>query len=208
MVQVSEIEQVRGRRVKITLDDGSHYLLLRSMYQERPLEIGEAVDPKEYAQWVMTRQYRSALDKAVAMLAVRACSRGEIEQKLRRIGYAPDTIEMVIYKLEKNELINDQEFADQWAQYRAGQKYGPRRISQELRMKGVSAEEAESALAEILEEDQIIDAAVLARKSLQRAKAGEDPRKTRQRAMAAIVRRGYDWDTARQAIETVMGEEE
>ena len=196
MVQVSEIEQVRGRRVKITLDDGSHYLLLRSMYQERPLEIGEAVDPKEYAQWVMTRQYRSALDKAVSMLAVRACSRGEIEQKLRRIGYAPDTIEMVIYKLEKNELINDQEFADQWAQYRAGQKYGPRRISQELRMKGVSAEEAESALA------------VLARKSLQRAKAGEDPRKTRQRAMAAIVRRGYDWDTARQAIETVMGEEE
>ncbi len=204
MVQVSNVEKLRGQKIKITFEDGSSYLLLRSMYLDRPLEAGDEVDPKEYAQWVLTRQYRSALDKAVAMLAVRACSKGEIRQKLRRIGFSEETADMVIYKLEKNHLLNDEEFAAQWVQYRSGQKYGPRRISQELRIKGVSAEEAESALEEVPEEAQLENAVRLARKALQRAKAGEDPRKTRQKILASIVRRGYSWDLARQAVDQVL----
>lgn len=206
MVRVNEVESVRGRRVRIVLDNGDKYLLLRSAYQDRPLEVGEEVNPEEFAQWVLKRQYRSALDKAVAMLAARACSKGEIEQKLSRTGYSPETIEMVIYKLEKNNLLNDQEFADQWVQYRAGQKYGPRRISQELRRKGVSAEETENALEEISEEQQLENAVLLARKGLARAGAEDDFRKIRQKVLAALVRRGYDWDTARQAVDRAAKE--
>ena len=208
MVQVNNVEKLRGQKVKITFDDGSSYLILRSMYLDRPLEAGDEVDPKEYAQWVLIRQYRSALDKAVAMLAVRACSKGEIRQKLRRIGYSEETADMVICKLEKNHLLNDGEFADQWVQYRSGQKYGPRRISQELRSKGVSAEDAESALEDIPEETQLENASALARKALQRAKADEDPRKTRQKVTAALVRRGYSWDLARRAVDHVLQPED
>ncbi|MBQ9211962.1 MAG: regulatory protein RecX [Clostridia bacterium] len=206
MVQVSSVEKVQGRRVRIVLENGSRYFILRSMYQERPLEEGDEVDPQEYAQWVLTRQYRSALDKAVSMLAVRACSKGEIEQKLHRIGYSPETIEMVIYKLEKNDLVNDQDFAAQWAQYRSGQKYGPRRISQELRHKGVSAEETALAIEDVSEEEQLASALSLAEKSLRRIRTEEDPRKAKQKAVTAIVRRGFSWDIARQAVEQVFGE--
>ena len=205
MAVVNEIEQVRGHRVRITLDDGSRFVLLKSAFQERPLETGQELDAAEYADWVLKKQYRSALDKAVAMLAVRACSRGEISQKLRGIGYSPETIEMVLYKLESNDLLNDREFARQWADHRASRKYGPRRIQQELRAKGVSAEETEEALQDISEEDQLENALALARKSLKHA-PGEDARKVRQRAMGAIVRRGYSWDLARQAVDTVSEE--
>ena len=204
MVRVSEIEEVRGRRVKVTFDDGSHYLLLRSMLQDRPLEVGDTVEAEEFADWVLKRQYRSALEKAVAMLAQRACSRGEIEQKLRQTGYSPETIDMVLYKLEKNDLLNDRVFAGQWAQYRAGQKYGPRRISQELRYKGVSPEETEAALSVIPEEDQLESAVRIAEKAARRGKPGEDPRKARQRILSAVVRRGFDWDIARQAVDRVF----
>ena len=209
MVRVSEVELLRGRRVRVTLDNGDSYLLLKSIWQDRPLEVNQAVDPAEYAEWVLQRQYRSALDKAVAMLAQRPCSRGEIEKKLKTVGYSADTVEMVLYKLESNELLNDTEFAGQWARYRAGQKIGPRRIARELRyQKGLSPEDTENALSALPEEEQLEAALSLARKAISRAKPGEDPRKTRQRMLSALVRRGYDWDTVRQAVDQVLGEEE
>ena len=207
MVRVSEIVTVRGR-IRILLDDGTSYTILKSMFRERPLSVNDALDPEEYAQWVTVRQYRSALDRAVAMLAVRACSRGEIAQKLQRTGYAPDTVEMVLYKLEKEGFLNDRDFAGLWASYRAGQKYGPRRIAQELRSKGISSEDAEEAMEAISEEDQLEAAETLARKLSARGKPGEDPRKARQRILNAIVRRGYDWETARKAVDRVMEEDE
>ena len=200
-VLVSEVETLKGRRVRILLDNGDQYTLLRSSYTERPLQPGDPVDPQEYASWVLLRQYRSALDRAVAMLAVRPCSKGEIEQKLRRTGYSADTVEMVLTKLASNDLLNDQEFAGLWAQYRAGQKYGPRRILQELKQKGVSAEDMSQALEELPEEDLQETAVQLAAKGLRRARAGEDPRKTRQRVLAALVRRGFSWEQARIALE-------
>lgn len=203
-VLVSEVETLKGRRVRILLDNGDQYTLLRSSYTERPLQPGDPVDPQEYASWVLLRQYRSALDKAVAMLAVRPCSKGEIEQKLRRTGYSADTVEMVLTKLASNDLLNDQEFAGLWAQYRAGQKYGPRRILQELKQKGVSAEDMSQALEELPEEDLQETAIQLAAKGLRRARAGEDPRKTRQRVMAALVRRGFSWEQARIALERAL----
>ncbi len=207
MTEVRDLEEVRGQRVRVTLENGTCYTLLKSMVRERSLAVGTRLDPEEFANWVLLRQYRSALDQAVSLLAVRACSRGEIQQKLRRTGYSEETVEMVIAKLEQNNLLNDPEFADQWTRYRA-QKYGPRRIAQELRMKGVSAEDIENAVAEIPEEEQLEQAVRLAEKSLRSAKAGEDPRKTRQRILSALVRRGYDWDLARQAVEQILAEED
>jgi len=207
-VLVSEVETLKGRRVRIVLDNGEKYTLLRSAYTERPLVPGDPVDPQEYASWVLLRQYRSALDKAVAMLAIRPCSRGEIEQKLRRTGYSADTVEMVLTKLESNDLLNDQEFAGLWAQHRAGQKYGPHRILQELKQKGVSAEDMSQALEELPEEELQETAVQLAAKGLRRARAGEDPRKTQQRVMAALVRRGFSWEQARIALDRARLEEE
>ena len=86
-------------------DDGSEYLLLRSVYQERPLQVNEAVDPEEYSRWVTLRQYRSALEKAVSLLAVRARGQWEIEQKLKSAGYAPETVEMVVLKLTREGFL-------------------------------------------------------------------------------------------------------
>lgn len=204
MVQVSEIEKLHGRKVRVTFDNGSTYLLLQSTYMEQPLEVGDEVDIEKYDQWVQLKQYRSALDKAVAMLAKRSFSKGEIRQRLGRTGYSENTIEMVIFKLEKNHLLNDKEFSSQWVQYRFGQKYGPKRIFQELYNKGISTEEAENALKVISERNQLEAALILAQKAYKQTKANEAPYKTRQKMLAYIVRRGYDWDLARQAVDMVF----
>ena len=205
MVEVRSVEQVRSR-IQITLDNGKKYTLSRKLAQERELKPGDEIDEEAFSQWVVLHQYRQALDRAVAMLAARACSRGEIEQKLKRAGAAEETVEMVIYKLEKHGLLDDQAFAEQWAKSRAGRNIGPRRIAAELRQKGVSAEETEEAISGIPAEDAYAQALKLAKKGLQRKKAGEDIRKTLQRVISGIVRRGYDWETAREACEQAARE--
>ena len=203
MVCIAKVEGTRGK-IKVTLDDGRTFLLIKSCLQNWFPEADQVIDEKEFEKRVLLNQYRSALDKAVGMLALRARSRGEIEQGLRRNGFADETIKMVIYKLESNQLLNDQEFACQWANYRMRQKYGPRRIAQELKMKGITGEDAEKALSEMEEEDYLEDAIVIARKASLRLKPTDDLRKARQKISAAVVRRGYDWEVARQACDLVL----
>lgn len=199
------ISEIRRERGKVRMTIGSEVVLVPlSLFRERPLEEGQTIDLEDYDNWLMIRQYRHALDRAVGYLAARAHSCHEIEQKLTRIGYRPCTVEMVIYKLQKENLLDDADFARQWVEARSGHKLGRQRIALELRRKGISADEAEAAMESIDDEDQLSGAVALVEKNLHRAKPGEDPRKTAARLTAMLARRGYGYDVARQAIQQVM----
>ncbi len=197
---ITVIRRERGR-FYVTVNGDERVVVPAPLFRERPLSEGETLDLEEYDHWLMVRQYRAALDRAVAFLASRARSRREVEARLLQAGYRPCTVEMVLYKLERERLLDDGDFARQWVEARAGRKLGRNRIARELRDKGVSAEEAEAALTSLDEEDQLDSAVHLAEKSLRRAKPGEPPAKTAQRVIAMLLRRGYGYDLARQAIE-------
>ena len=203
MDMITAIKKERGH-FRLTLTNGETVVVSAELFRERPFAEGDAIDLEEYDEWLLPRQYRAALDRAVSLLAMRAHSRGEIEQKLLRAHYRPATVEMVLYKLERENLLDDADFARQWTAARSGRKLGSGRIAQELRRKGVSTETIEEALSEIDEDDQLSAAAVLAEKALHRAKPGEDPRKTAQRIVGMLARRGYSWDIARKASQRVM----
>ena len=65
-------------------------------------------------------------------------------------------MELILYKLNRHELLNDSEFADQWARSRMTRNIGHRRIAMELKQKGVDSETIEQALERIDENDEII----------------------------------------------------
>lgn len=198
MEVITLIRKERGK-YRVTIGGDTDVLVPAALFRERPLAEGEDIDPEEYDQWLMVRQYRQALDRAVGYLAARARSRKEIEDKLLMAGYRPCTVEMVLYKLEKEGLLDDGDFARQWVESR-GQRMGRQRIARELRQKGISAQEAEAAMEAIDEEEQLSGAVALVKKGLARAKAGEDPRKTAARLTAMLARRGYGYEVAREAI--------
>jgi len=202
---VEVIESIRRVRGKVYIAIGPEEIVIPlRLFRERPLEEGGEIDLEEYEHWLLLHQYRPALERAVALLAARAHSKHEIEQKLRRSGYRPGTIEMVLYKLEKERLLDDADFAQQWVQARTDRKLGRRRIAQELRHKGVSAEEAEAALEDVDEEEQLAAAVALVEKAVARIKPGEDPRRAAQRITGMLIRRGFDWDIAREALRQAM----
>lgn len=203
MAVIEAIERVRAQ-VRIVVSDAADIRIPASLYRARPLREGDDIDLEEYENWLLLHQYRPALEKAVALLAARAHSKHEIEEKLHRAGYRPSTIEMVLYKLEREALLDDSDFAQQWVAARSNRKLGRRRIAQELRIKGVSTEDAEAALDAVDDEAELTAAITLAEKAAARSKPGEDPRKTTQRILGMLVRRGYRWDTAREAVYQAM----
>ena len=192
---ITRITRQRGK-MQIVISEQETIVVPLSLFRERPLTEGQPINLEEYDNWLMVRQYRHALDRAV--------SKHEIEQKLLRVGYRPCTVEMVLYKLEREHLLNDADFARQWVEARSGRKLGRSRIAQELRRKGIDADEAEEALSAIGEDAQLADAIALAEKAAARAKSDEDPRKTYQRIAAMLARRGFRWDITKEALAQVL----
>ena len=185
----------------LRLDDAEDYWLSRRDVAEGGYREGQEVDMEAFVQFVRLRQYPRALEQAAAMLARRACSSGEIETRLRRHRYMDEVVELVLYKLEKEKLLDDRAFCAQWVRYRSGMKFGSRRIRQELKQKGLPEELIREALDELDREEEWRQALSLAEKAWQRRKAADSHWKARQKVTAALVRRGFGWEVARRAAE-------
>ena len=189
----------------LTVNHGEEVLWLsREWFTERPFAEGQEIDLDEVRQWLLPRQYPDALNYAVSLLALRARSTGELRQKLLQRHYMEDTADMVIYKLEKEHFVNDEQFAEDYARQLSQRKLGKRRILIELRQKGIDSRMAEDAAGQLDEEEAAEGAAQLASKLLKKYARESDSRKAMQKLMAAMARRGYGYDESRQAVETAM----
>lgn len=204
MVTVESVVQFRSR-FRMKLSDDSDWWFTAGDMKELGLAEGDPVDPEQLRQFTLLHQYPRGLNLAVAMLAKRACSREEIRRKLETNHYHDEVTDLVLYKLEKEGFLNDRAFAEQWLRYRLSSRYGPRRVEQELRFKGVSPEIRSEIMESVSEEDQLSQAVQFIQSRLRRSSREEDPRKTRDRILRALLRRGFDWDTARSAWSACQG---
>lgn len=202
---IKSVEIIRGKR-KIIFESGWTVWLDSRQTPDFPLIPGTGIDRANFEKYILLCQYPSALNDSVAQLAIRNRSKLEISQSLRRKKYDESVIEMVLYKLEKEKLLNDEAFSSQWVQARMS-KYGPVRIARELRMKGIGQDLSERAMEEMLTEDQLLENAVrLAEKKLRAEKPDTDQLKRFQHVVSFLVRRGFSWEIARKAYEAALDE--
>lgn len=203
MEMITDIER-NGTHFTVSFDSGEKIVLTRSLFFELALTENMHCDLAELKKRITVLQYRAGLNTAVAMLAQRACSKGEIEQKLKNLHYLPETTEMVLYKLEREGFLDDEDFARQWAESRISQgKYGREKIAFELKRKGLSEAQIQNAL-EGTDPEQELDSAIrLAQKNWDKRKSDEDPRKAKQKIFGMLCRRGFEYETVRQALETL-----
>ena len=72
------------------------------------------------------------------MLARREHSAFELRRKLLQKGFVQTDIEAGIAQLQTEGLLSDRRFAESYIHMRKGKGYGPLRIAQELKAKGVA----------------------------------------------------------------------
>ena len=199
---IRSVETIRGK-IRITFESSWQVWLRRNEDPGFPLTEGTAVDRESFLAYIRIHQYPPALDRAVRMLAERSCSRREIERKLTLARFDPDVTDLVLFKLEKENLLNDREFAMQWVHSRS-RKYVAFRIRQELRTKGIDEDIASEILEDLSEEDQLRQAVALAVKKIRSLQPSCEEKKWKQRITSFLVRRGYSWDLALKAFEEAM----
>ena len=128
---------------------------------------------------------------ALRYLGYRARSVAEVKDYLRRRGGADAVVDATVEKLRGFNFIDDETFARNWALSRAqSQGYGPRRIEQELKTKGVVDSVVRAVVKEIFDQE---DEEKRARTILQKKFGGENFQEpgTLRRAVAFLERRGY-----------------
>jgi regulatory protein len=131
------------------------------------------------------------LETALRFLGQRARSEAEITDCLIRKGCSPALAKTTVEKLRASRYASDESFARDWARSRVdGRGYGPLRIAQELRAKGIDESLILDTLREIFAGGHEMESArQLLEKRFGRRKL-DDPRMLR-RAAAFLQRRGY-----------------
>ena len=202
MEVIKQVDTVRGK-VKILFESGWQVWLPADRLPE--FYPGEEIDRDKFEKYILLQQYPAAIEKAVSMLAARSCSRAEIEKKLNYHHFDSAVTELVIYKLEKENILNDLDFTEQWIQSRI-KRYGKDRIFRELIYKGVDYDMAREALNSITDEEQLQHAVLLARKKASAGKNITDRRKLFRQITEMLLRKGYTWETAKKAYNIVIGD--
>ena len=144
-------------------------------------------------------------EAALRLLERQRRTRSDLERRLRDKGYAAATFAQVLDRLHEVGLVDDVEYARAFmAGRRARRAAGARRIEQELKARGVGADDIAAACARLDAEQGGMDEAAAARQVI--AQAGRrlralEPRVRRQRLYALLARRGFDGDVIRRALD-------
>lgn len=80
----------------------------------------------------------TAIQYLVYLLARRDHCERELRQKLKQKEYSSQEINQAIEKAQQQNWQSDEQFCQHFIRYRSKQGYGPNRLKQELRLKGVS----------------------------------------------------------------------
>jgi regulatory protein len=87
-----------------------------------------------------------ARSSAIKYLSIREHSYFELEQKLTRKGFEKKVIDSVLSQLQAGNLLSDERFAESYVRMRTQKGFGPLRIQQELRERGIAEELAKDVL--------------------------------------------------------------
>lgn len=141
---------------------------------------------------------------ALRLLERQRRTRSDLEKRLRDKGHAPALIADVLARLGAVGLVDDVEYARAFLNERWGRRSaGFRRLQAELRKRGISPEDIETARLRFQEERGAADEVTAARRAVAQAArryASLDPRVRQQRLYAMLIRRGFDGDVIQQAL--------
>jgi len=146
-------------------------------------------------------RFKKAKDYALYLLKFRSRSKKELEDRLRRKGFAEDEVEEALGDLERAGLLDDADFARSLVRSRMRELWGKRLIEYELGKFGIRGDEARSALEEIYDEDFVRREAVEKVLKLAGRWKGMDRRKKREKVIAYFSRRGHSYDFIKSLLE-------
>ena len=136
----------------------------------------------------------SAKAQAASIIGSRALSRRELEKRLVRKGSDPVDAQAAADWLEDIGAMDDAAYAAAVVRDYGRRGYGPAKVREELRRRGVPRELWDAAMEELPDSGETLDLLIQKRR-----KDLTDPREVK-RLSDALLRRGFGWGEVRSAI--------
>lgn len=165
------------------------------------LRAGMSVDTDFLSHLQLESEKLTALDKALRHISVSMKTEKEIRTFLKKKGYLEEVENYVIDKMKDYGYVDDETYA---ASYAAGasKRKGSRLIQLELKQKGVAEQIIESVLLSLTDETES------AKKCLEKYMRGKPfDQATLRKAYRNLISKGFDYDTCKQAIESLKDED-
>lgn len=159
------------------------------------LSAGTELDGETLEALRASAKASSAKAAAADLIGVRALSRKELTKRLIRKGNDEADAQAAADWLEDIGAVNDSEYAAALVRHYGGKGYGPARVREELRRRGVDRELWDGAMEEMPEAEEILD------QLIQKKRKGDlsDPRE-KKRVSDALMRRGFGWSEVKAAM--------
>jgi regulatory protein len=204
-MRITAIEkQGRRRRANIYVDDRFALALSLEVIAEAGLRVGDELEEGSIEALRRADLRQAALNSALRLLSYRPRSEAEVRSRLARKGLPSAVVEETVRRLHHLRLLDDAEFAHYWVETRdRTSPRGRRLLAQELRFKGISGETAQAAIAPLAEEAAAYRAA---RRRAQRLLKESDLPTFRRRLGQFLLRRGFDFEAARAAVDRLWRE--
>ena len=146
----------------------------------------------------------AAREAALRLIERTRRTRSDLERRLRDKGFETGDIDEVLGRLAAVGLVDDIEYARAFLAGRWGRRAaGWRRLEQDLRRRGISAEHIAAGRARLEAEQGPADEIAMARRVVEqtaRRYAGLDPYERKRKLWALLARRGFATDVIAAAV--------
>lgn len=194
MPVITSIKQQKNKnRVNVYLDDKFGFGIDLDNFVLLHLKVDGELTEKEIEEIVKKTEFQKTLDKLLKFATLRPRSQKEIRDYFRRKKVHESLHKELLNRLNRLELIDDEEFAKWWVEQRQAFRPKPKRIlSQELRMKGIDREIIENVLGEEKMDEEKMARDLVEKKAYKWK--GLEPRLARQKMSQYLAQKGFGWD--------------
>jgi regulatory protein len=196
-------QKKNSERISVFLDDEFAFGLYRVVAAW--LEVGQEINEEKIRQLQGAEAGEKAYQRALNFLSYRVRSEAEIRRNLQKHDTPDEFIGQVLERLQRNQLVDDLEFAKSWVDNRSEfRPRGRRALNSELRQKGVDQKIIEEVLQDI---DEAALAYQAAHKNARKYRKYEWP-DFRKKLLGFLARRGFNYSIAAPVVEQVWAEEQ
>lgn len=171
------------------------------MYVKYALFKGRVVTPELMEEVRREDELFLCKQAAIRFLARRMRSIREVEQKLAEKGFEPAAIAATVQFLAGYGMVDDREFARSFVNDQLLRRpLGRRRLSAELRRKGLAKDEIEETLSQAIGDHDELSHALAAAEKKAPSIRHDDPRKWDRTMASFLAGRGFGWDVVEKVL--------
>ena len=199
-----EVQARNPRRVNVHLDGAYAFPLSMEVAVQAGLARGMVLSDERIGELGAQDTWQKTYNAALNFLSFRPRSEDEVRHYLDRRKVLPALRERMVARLKESKLLDDEAFARFWVENReAFSPRSSRALRLELRSKGID----DGTIAGVISGDDA-EAAHRAGLKKMRLLASADRETFRRKLLPFLQRRGFGYETAREAVDRLWRERE